>query len=347
MTTLRIGYVPLSDAAVLIAAVERGFAAAAGLNVVLVREASWASIRDKLVFGHFDAAHMLAPLAVATTLGLGHIAMPLAAPFALNLGGNAVTISRALAEALQSRGRLDGTLANAAAALRAVADERDAAGQAPLTFATVFPFSTHTYLLRRLLGAAGLDPDRDARVVVIPPAFMVEALRRGHVDGFCVGSPWNSVAVEQGVGTILLLGNEIVRRAPEKVLAIPAERSDADHVTPLLQALAAAADWCAMPEHRDDLAGLLGRRRHLDLPAALIRRTLDGALAIDRGGTIRHDPEFLMLGGAGVNRPDLAQADWLFACMRAAGQIGEDAQDAVRAVYRPDIYDAAKNVPKY
>ena len=106
MTPLTIGYVPLSDAAVLIAAAERGFAAAAGFDLVLVREASWASIRDKLVFGYFDAAHMLAPLAVATTLGLGHVAMPLAAPFVLNLGGNAVTISCALAEALRSRGGL-------------------------------------------------------------------------------------------------------------------------------------------------------------------------------------------------------------------------------------------------
>jgi NitT/TauT family transport system ATP-binding protein len=342
MTKLTIGYVPLSDAAVLIAAVERGFAAAAGLDIVLVREASWANIRDKLVFGRFDAAHMLAPLAVATTLGLGHVAMPLAAPFVLNLGGNAVTVSFALAEALRAHDGLDGTLATAAAALHEVARARGSAGQAPLTFATVFPFSTHTYLLRHLLGVAGIDPDLDVRIVVIPPPFMVEALRRGLIDGFCVGSPWNTVAVDQGVGAILLLGNEIVRRAPEKVLAIPAERDDADHVTPLLQALAAAADWCAKPAHRDDLARLLGHPQYLDLPAALVKRTLDGALVIDDHGQTRTDPEFLVLGGAGVNRPEPVQADWLFENMRAAGHVGDETRGAAaRAVYRPDLYDAA------
>ena len=131
MTRLTIGYVPLSDASVLIAAVERGFAAAAGLDIVLVREASWANIRDKLVFGRFDAAHMLAPLAVATTLGLGHVAMPLAAPFVLNLGGNAVTVSFALAEALRAHDGFDGTLATAAAALREVARARGSAGRLP------------------------------------------------------------------------------------------------------------------------------------------------------------------------------------------------------------------------
>jgi NitT/TauT family transport system ATP-binding protein len=284
---------------------------------------------------------MLAPLAVATTLGLGHVAMPLAAPFVLNLGGNAVTVSCALAEALRARDGLDGTLATAAAALREVARARGSAGQPPLTFATVFPFSTHTYLLRHLLGAAGLDPDLDVRIVVIPPPFMVEALRRGLVDGFCVGSPWNSVAVDQGVGVILLLGNEIVRRAPEKMLAVPAERADADHVTMLLRALAVAADWCARPEHRDDLAGLLGQPQHLNMPTALVKRTLDGALVIDDGGQVRNDPEFLVLGGVGVNRPEPAQADWLFENMRAAGHVADDARDAVRAVYRPDLYDAA------
>ena len=249
----------------LIAAAERGFAAAAGFDLVLVREASWASIRDKLVFGYFDAAH-ISPLAVATTLGLGHVAMPLAAPFVLNLGGNAVTISCALAEALRSRGGLSGGLAT-----RSLGGSPHALPASAAISPPCFR-SPPTAICASSLGAAGLDPDLDVRIVVVPPPFMVEALRRGLIDGFCVGSPWNSVAVAEGVGVILLLGNEIVRRAPEKVLAVPAERGDADYVGALLGALAAAADWCATPEHHDDLAGLLGQPRHLDLPAALVRR---------------------------------------------------------------------------
>lgn len=338
MTRLTVGYVPLTDAAVLIAAAERGFAAAEGIDLVPVRETSWANIRDKLVFGHFDAAHMLAPLAVATTLGLGHVALPLAAPFVLNLGGNAVTVSRPLAAALAAQGGLVGGLPAAAAALGVVARTRDAQGQGPLTFATVFPFSTHTYLLRLLLGAAGLDPERDVRIIVVPPPFMVDALRRGHVDGFCVGSPWNSVAVDEGVGTILLLGNEIVRRAPEKVLALPADRAGDPAVAALIRALAAAAAWCAVPDNHADLAALLGEPRHLDLPATLVQRTLDGALVVDSAGDRRVDPEFLVLG---ASRPEPAQADWLFDAMHAAGHVPESSRDAVRAVFRGDLFDAA------
>lgn len=338
MTRVSVGYVPLTDAAVLVAAAERGFAAAEGLDLVPVRETSWANIRDKLVFGHFDAAHMLAPLAVATTLGLGHVALPLAAPFMLNLGGNAVTVSRPLAAELAAKGELTGRLADTATALGAVSRERAAAGQGALTFAAVFPFSTHAYQLRSLFIAAGLDPERDVRLVVVPPPFMVDALRRGLVDGFCVGSPWNSVAVDQGVGTILLLGNAIVRRAPEKVLALPAERAGAPETAALIRALAAAAAWCAAPENREDLASLLGESRNLDLPAAVIRRTLDGAVVVDGAGTVRTDPEFLLLD---ANRPETVQVDWLADAMTAAGHVPAGAREAVRAVFRGDVYDAA------
>ncbi|MFD2184573.1 CmpA/NrtA family ABC transporter substrate-binding protein [Rhodoplanes azumiensis] len=337
-TRLTVGWVPLTDVAVLIAAAERGFAAREGLDLVPVREASWANTRDKLVFGHFDAAHMLAPLAVATTLGLGHVALPLVAPFMFNLGGNAVTVSRPLAAALAAHGGLTGDLADAGAALGAVARERLAAGQGPLTFAAVFPFSTHAYQLRLLFLAAGLDPERDVRLVVVPPPFMVDALRRGLVDGFCVGSPWNSVAVDQGVGTILLLGNAIVPRAPEKVLAVPAERAQAPEIAALIRALAAAAAWCATPENRADLAALLAEPRHLDAPAEVVRRTLDGALVIDGAGTVRSDPDFLLLG---ANRPEPRQADWLADAMVAAGHLPQDAGNAARAVFRADLYDAA------
>ncbi|NVO12434.1 MAG: ABC transporter substrate-binding protein [Rhodoplanes sp.] len=336
MTRLTAGYVPLTDAAVLIAAAERGFAEAQGLDLVLVRETSWANIRDKLVFGHFDAAHMLAPLAVATTLGLGHVALPLAAPVVLNLGGNAVTVSRPLADALAEHGGLGGGFAAAAEALGEIARARSV--EEPLTLATTFPFSTHTYLLHRLLGAGGLDPEHDVRIIVVPPPFMVDALRRGHVDGFCVGSPWNSVAVDDGVGTILLLGNQIVRLAPEKVLAVPAERADDADMAALIRALAAAAAWCAVPENHADLAALLGEPRHLDLPAALVQRTLDGALVVDSAGEKRVDPEFLVLD---ASRPEPTQADWLFDAMRAAGHVPESSRDAVRAVYRSDLFDAA------
>src|SRR5215471_874741 len=103
---LCIGFIPLVDAAALIVAVDKGFAKAEGLNVTLTREVSWSNVRDKLNIGRFDAAHLLAPVAIASSLGLGHVKLPIAAPFNLGLNGNAITVSPSLHAAII--GEIDG-----------------------------------------------------------------------------------------------------------------------------------------------------------------------------------------------------------------------------------------------
>ncbi len=264
MKRLRIGYVPLSDAAVLIAAATRGFAEAEGLSIELVREVSWANIRDKLILGHFDAAHMLAPFAIATSLGLGHLKVPLIAPFALNLNGNAITISSLIhAQMTGEIGRVPESAAESAKALAAVIRRRKADKQEPLAFGIVFPFSTHAYLLRHWLRSGGIDPDRDVNLVVVPPPYMAESLRTGLLHGFCVGSPWNSLAVDAGVGCIAALGVDIAKHAPEKILAVPeafAEQNP-DVMSRLIRGARAAARWCADEKNRADLASLLAIAR--------------------------------------------------------------------------------------
>ncbi|MGA7385825.1 MAG: CmpA/NrtA family ABC transporter substrate-binding protein, partial [Methylocella sp.] len=222
--SLRIGYVPLTDAALLHVAKAQHFAAARGVEIELVADSSWANIRDKLVAGHFDAAHMLAPAAIAVSLGIGQIKAPLVAPVALGLNGNAITVSQAMAEALrqEAQGDVADPRVTAKALARIVATRR-AAGEAPLKFGHVFPFSSHHYQLRLWLRAGHLDPDEDVRLVVVPPPFMVWTLRKGQLDGFCVGEPWNSLAVAAGAGTILHHGPDIVRDCPEKVLAFRTE----------------------------------------------------------------------------------------------------------------------------
>ena len=341
MSELRIGFIALTDAAVLIAAAERGFADREGLLIRLEREASWATLRDKLALGIVDAAHMLAPLAIATSLGLAPqgAALPLVAPFSLNLNGNAFTVSLPLWQEMREAGPTT-TYPDRRATLAAAIRARAAADRPPLTLATVHPFSTHTYQLRRLLG--GEVADRDVRITVVPPAHMVEALRTETVDGFCVGSPWNSVAVESGFGRIAALGTEIVPGAPEKVLAWPRGRLDPETGAALVRALQAAGDWCGAPENRGDLASLLAEPKHLDLPAALIRRSLDGQLIVDPdGGTVR-EPDYLTLGGE-THRPDPDHAGWLFAEMVAAGQVepGRGRAEAAMAIYDPAFYGDA------
>ena len=144
-------------------------------------------------------------MTVASTLGIGHIKAPVhSADFRLGLGGNAITVSLPLWEQMTSEGATAGDFDLAqGAALKRVIATRERARHEPLTFGMVYPFSCHNYELRYWLAAAGIDPDRDVRLVVIPPPFLADALRAGQIDGFCVGEPWNSVAVDAGVGTIV------------------------------------------------------------------------------------------------------------------------------------------------
>src|SRR5712675_3512556 len=218
---LRIGFIPLVDAAALIVAVDKGFAAAEGLDVTLVREVSWSNVRDKLNIGLFDAAHLLAPVAIASSLGLGHVKVPITAPFNLALNGNAITVSPALHAAIMEEieGKALDPMVTALALARVVAKRRKG-GAEPLTFGMTFPFSTHNYQLRFWMATGGVDPDEDVHLVVLPPPYMVDSLANGHVDAFCVGAPWNSIAVDRGVGRILHFVADILVSAAEKVLAV-------------------------------------------------------------------------------------------------------------------------------
>jgi len=333
---LALGYVPLVDAAALIVAVEGGFAAEEGLRIDLVRESSWATLRDKLALGLLDGAHMLAPLAIASALGISGPETRLAVPLGLNLNGNAVTVSRPLWSAMDP-GSED--LDIVARAFGRVA--RDRAGQGrPLTLGTVHPFSSHTYQLELFAARGGLDLEAAVRMVVIPPPRIAEALQAGHIDGFCVGSPWNGLAVEAGYGRIAAFGCEIAPDCPEKVLALPADAAAAS--VGLVRAVSRAGRWCADPRNHDDLALLLASPHHLGIAPALVRRALAGTVVVDADGTRREAPDFVSFGVA-VERPRIAQVDWFLERMAAAGQITltPALTERARALYRPDLYDGA------
>lgn len=334
---LTLGYVPLTDAAPVIAAAELGFAREEGLDLTLSREPSWATLRDRLALGHLDAAQMLAPLAIASALGLSGPQASLAIPMALNLNGNAVTVSNALWEAMAPA---SDALDDVAEAFARIAGERAAAGS-PLTIGTVHPFSSHSYQLRHFARRGGCDLDACVRIVAVPPPDTVDALRRGFLDGVCVGAPWNSIAVAAGLGRIAALCCEIVPDCPEKVLAVAAEAADASR--PLVRAVHRAGLWCAEPGNRTALSTLLAERGGFaSVEAPLIARTLGGALIVDAQGTERTNPAYLRLGAA-THRPDPDQARWLVAQMVACGQIapGGDEAEHAAALYRPDTFAAA------
>nr|WP_310525063.1 CmpA/NrtA family ABC transporter substrate-binding protein [Polymorphobacter sp.] len=347
LTTLRIGFLPLVDSAILVAAQAFGFAEAEGLHLELSREASWANIRDKLVYRHFDAAHMLAGLPIAATLGLSRAPTPVIAPFCLGLNGNAITLVRSLAVDLEAQlgGRVD--LADArstALALAALIKTRRAAGLAPLRLGVPHRFSSHNYILRYWLAFAGIDPERDVQLVIVPPPLIVDAMAAGEILGFCVGEPWSSVAVETGVGDIVALGCRIWQRGVEKVLGMRSDWAQANPETlaALLRALDRAARWAGDAENRTALATALARPEYVGGSPGLIARVLSGRLQVS--ATSEFDaPDFLMLYRDAANFPWVSQAQWLYSQMLRWGQApaGAAAEAAVRSVFRPDLYRRA------
>jgi NitT/TauT family transport system ATP-binding protein len=345
-TPLQIGFIPLIDAAALIVAVENGFTAAEGLDVTLVREVSWSNVRDKLNIGLFDAAHLLAPVPIASSLGLGHIKVPIVVSLNLSLNGNAITVSPALDAAIMAEiegDRLD-PLATARALSRVVEARRRSGGE-PLTFGMTFPFSTHNYQLRFWMAAGGVNPDEDVRLVVLPPPFMVGSIASGQVDGFCVGAPWNSIAVDRKVGRILHFGSDIMLRAAEKVLATRQHWAEKNPqaLAGLVRAVFRAAEFVEAPHNRNEVARILARAEYIGVDAEVILRTLEGRLKIAADGTIRESNRYMLLAKEDASMPDPVQAAWLYAQMVRWRQtaFSPDALKTAQDVFRPDLYEAA------
>jgi NitT/TauT family transport system ATP-binding protein len=207
-----------------------------------------------------------------------------------------------------------------------------------------FPYSTHNYQLRFWMAAGGVDPDEDIRLVVLPPPFMVESIANGHVDAFCVGAPWNSVAVDLGIAHILHFVSEILQRAVEKVLAVRADWAERhpDVVTRLVRAHGRAADYVEDLANREEVCRILAAPNRIDVAPEVIRRTLDGRLKVSPDGTFRSsDGRYLMIGRNDAARPDRVQAAWLYAQMVRWRQapMSPDLYQAALAVFRPDVYD--------
>ncbi|MFT3904697.1 MAG: CmpA/NrtA family ABC transporter substrate-binding protein [Steroidobacteraceae bacterium] len=341
-----VGFMPLLDCATLVVAAEGGFAAAEGLDLRLVRETSWANIRDRLIVGQFDAAHMLGPMVLASTLGIGHLRVPLIAPVALGLGGNAITVSGPLAEAMRDQRGPEGfDPAPQGQALARVVRARAARDAPPLVFAMVYPFSAHNYELRYWLAASGIDPDVDVRLVVIPPPLLVDALREGQIDGFCVGEPWSSVAVAAGVGEIVTTAVSIWHNSANKVLGMRRDwaAADGERVAALVRAVVRAALWCDDPGNRHELARLLAGPRYVGVPADLLEAALAGELPQWREAPPRRIPGFIGFATNGGTFPFPSHALWFYEQMVRWRQCAGSATDRqlVQQAYCPHLYRAA------
>ncbi|CAH0356486.1 ABC transporter substrate-binding protein [Sphingobium sp. CECT 9361] len=342
-TPYRIGFLPLVDAALPVLARELGFAEDEGIDLTLVRDLSWATVGDRLLYGHSDAAHMVAPLAIATTLGLGRPAASLSVPFVLGLNGNAITVRPELAARITTIGA-PGDVTAIGGRLAKVAQEAAVCGK-PLRFGVVHRYSSHNYMLRYWLNGCGIDPDADVEIVTVAPPFAADALADGTVDGICVGEPWNSVAVDRGVGAIVAVTSQIWLRGVEKVLAMRTERMEAepDMTHRLIRALYRAGIAFVDPGRLDEIATILARPAYLDGSAALIRHAVSDRIIFAQNAPAIHVPEFMFQHREAANFPWQSQAAWLYAQMCSAGHLDYVEADyrAAQQVFRPDIYRAA------
>ena len=341
LTHLTAGFLPLLDSVLLVLAQEKGFAAAEGLDLHLVRETSWANIRDRAAIGHFDVAQMLAPMPLAASLGLTPIATPMITPVVLGLGNNAITVSADLWKAMADQGAQGDLAASpAGAALARVV----ATSTRKLRFGVVHQTSSHNYELRYWLAASGIMPDRDVEIVVLPPPLLPDALGAGGIDGYCVGEPWNSIGVATKGAHIATVKASIWQSSPDKVIGMRTAWADEhpDQVSALVRAIYAAGVWCANPANQGEAARIMSGAPYLDTSSEIVARALTGMLDIG-AGAIRHVPDHFIPHAYAANFPWKSHALWYYSQMVRWGEVVASAENAALAAacFRPDLYRTA------
>ncbi len=300
-TTVNIGYIPLTDCAPLIIAKEKGFFAKYGIEQVnLLQGASWDAIAEQIVSGELHTAQMVAGLPLAITLGMnGQPPTPISVPLVLSRNGNAITLSTQLYQQGVH------TLQHLKAAINAITTERK------LTLGIVHSCSMHNLMLRYWLASVGIDPDTDLHLVVIPPQAMVDRLRSGQIDGFCVGEPWNTQAVREGIGFVIATDLDIWAGNPEKVLGFTeawVQQHPNTH-SAIVRAILEACEYCDEPRHRPEILTLL--TQYLDIPAQYIRPGLIGPF--DRGGNTLPEnlPRYHQFHVENANCPRRVEGLWI------------------------------------
>jgi nitrate/nitrite transport system substrate-binding protein len=361
-TDLTIGIIPLTDCAPLVIAKEKGFFEKYGLNVTISKEASWATVRDGLIKGRLDASHALCGMPMLTELG--EEKAPMRSLMMLDLNGNAMTLSRKAWDA-GIRPLID----------YANFDEFGAAyskyikGQStPPTFAMVFPSSMHNYNTRYWLSAMGIDPENDVKLIVIPPPQMVENMKAGTMDGYCVGEPWNQRAVFDGAGFTATVDRDVWSGHPEKVLGTMQPWIDANPNTAraLVAAVLEACQFCDVQANRLEVVEIISGRPYVNAQVDYAKASMLGTYnygGFDEQKRIKEIPDFNLFhyldGTSYLQKPDQANYPWrshgvwLLTQMIRWNQIDlkeypADADTIIDRIYPVEIYEEvakALNVP--
>ncbi|MFM9941256.1 MAG: CmpA/NrtA family ABC transporter substrate-binding protein [Hyphomicrobiaceae bacterium] len=294
---LKVGFIPITCATPIIMAAPMGFYAKAGLNVEVIKTAGWAVIRDKTINKEYDAAHMLSPMPLAISLGIGSNAVPYTMPAVENINGQAITL------AMKHK------------------DKRDPKQWKGFKFAVPFDFSMHNYLLRYYVAEAGLDPDTDIQIRSVPPPEMVANLRADNIDGFLGPDPFNQRAVYDGAGFIHLLSKELWDGHPCCAFAASREfiTTMPNTYSALLKAIIEATAFASKAENRKQIATAIAPANYLNQPETVLEQILTGTYA-DGLGSVKKDP----------NRVDFdpfpwqSFAIWILTQMKRWGQLKGD-----------------------
>ncbi|MEM7472751.1 MAG: CmpA/NrtA family ABC transporter substrate-binding protein [Pseudomonadota bacterium] len=332
---LNCGYVPLVDCAPLIIARELGFAEQNGIRLNLLRQPSWAALRDLLALGHLDAAQMLSPMPIAMSLGLSGPQVDVVAPLVISANGTVFGVSPALAQQMGSAGwggyemapgRVLGHLAG---------------NTHPLRVGVPFPYSMHRLLFEYLIAGLPEAQRRLFTIVTCPPPLMADAVDAGEIDLFAVGEPWGTVAVGSGAAELILPGASIWAHAPEKVLGmrrdwVGAHESKAEALT---RAVFEACEWLSVAKNHPLACEILARSEHLNLPDAAIEAALSGRITPRPGATPWHVPNFIQFGGAGASFPWRSSAAWIGSQLSKLELLErEDVIAKAAQCFRPDLY---------
>ena len=294
---LKIGFIPITCATPIIMAHPMGFYARHGLNVEVIKTAGWAVIRDKTLNKEYDAAHMLSPMPLAITLGVGSKPIPYTMPAVENINGQAITLS------VKHK------------------DKRDPKSWKGFKFAVPFDYSMHNYLLRYYVAEHGIDPDTDIQIRAVPPPEMVANLRADNIDGFLAPDPVNQRAVYDGVGFIHLLSKEIWDRHPCCAFAASQEfvAGTPNTYAALLKSIIDATAFAAKPENRKQIAEAIAPANYLNQPVTVVEQVLTGTFA-DGLGNVRTVPDRIDFDPF----PWQSFAVWIMTQMKRWGQIKGD-----------------------
>ncbi len=338
---VKIGFIPLTDCASVVMASVMGFDKKHGVTILPNKEASWAGVRDKLVSGELDFAHALYGLIYGVHMGTAGPKKDMAVLMTLNHNGQAITLSKKLAD----KGATDGAgLAKMMTAEKRPTDQ-------PFTFAQTFPTGTHAMWLYYWMAAHGINPMKDAKVITVPPPQMVANMRVGNMDGYCVGEPWNHRAIIDGVGVTAITTQDIWKDHPEKVLGTSAEfvKKYPNTARAVTAAILEAGKWIdASLGNKNKMAETIADKSYVNTGVDAINQRILGRYQNGMGKTW-DDPNHMKFSADGaVNFPYLSDGMWFITQHKRWGLIKEhpDYLAVAKQVNQIDIYKQAATAAK-